>query len=262
MPADRPPRSRTAQSTGLGRLLALLAVCAAFPSTVGRAATITGEVKPARGVTAVSAVDRQSNKRFPGTCDAATGKFRIEELPGDATYDCILDFGDVRLEGVSLKVPRSDYEEEQPLSDEDLETIRTKVLSMNKFEDKIEIMTIRGNIQHASILLNKRRTKPFFDSKPGQIIWRAELWHFERPEDTWLKVQDEMFIVLYRERIQATEYEAKSITFDPALGGVGLATANATADVGTIAPPESKPGVRLRGVADAEKESVPLERRP
>ena len=63
-------------------------------------------------------------------------------------------------------------------------------------------MAIQGNIQHAVILVNKLRTKEFYAAKPGEIIWRAELWHFERPEETWLKVQDEMFIVMYRERIQ------------------------------------------------------------
>lgn len=228
-------------------LLMGLAVYAARLSTDAHAATITGVINQPKAVTSVVAVDRQSSKRFPGKIDAATGKFTVDGLPGDAVYDCIIDYGKARLEGVNFKVPRSDYEEEQPLSDEDIATIKTKVLSMNKFEDKVEIMAIRGNIQHASILLNKLRTKPFYDSKPGQIVWRAELWHFERPDETWLKVQDEMFIVLYRERIQASEYEAKSITFDPALGGIELADANAKADIGKIVLPEVKPGVRLRG---------------
>lgn len=229
------------------RLLIGVAAYAAMLSTSAHAATITGMINQPKAVTSVVAVDRQSNKRYPGKIDAATGKFTIEGLPGDAAYDCIIDFGKARLEGVNFKVPRSDYEEEQPLSDDDIATIKAKVLSMNKFEDKVEVLSIRGNIQHASILLNKLRTKPFYDSKPGQIVWRAELWHFERPEETWLKVQDEMFIVLYRERIQASEYEAKSITFDPALGGIALPDANATADVGKVVLPDAKPGVRLRG---------------
>ena len=33
-------------------------------------------------------------------------------------------------------------------------------------------MTITGNIQHAAVILNKLRTKPFYESKPGEVIWR------------------------------------------------------------------------------------------
>lgn len=206
--------------------------------------------------TTVVAVNRKTRKRHSGTVDAESRVFEISGLPLDATYDCVLDFkGGARLEGINLNVPPSDYVEEQPLSKEDVETIRGKVQRMNRFEDIVEIKTIQGNIQHAAILINKLRTKPFFDSKPGEVIWRAELWHFERPEETWVKVQDELFIVLYRERMQHAVFRKKSLTFDPALGGLKPSAREPVVGVGKVKVPDSKPGIRLR-TAEPETETA------
>ena len=227
-------------------LLLSLSVLAAIgaPETLS-AGSITGAIPAGKKLTKATAIDRQSSKSYPGKIDEAKSQFVIEGLP-PGTYDCILDFGDARLEGVNFQVPASDYEEEQPLTPEDVAVIKAKVLSMNKFEDQIEIMAIQGNIQHAVILLNKLRTKEFYAAKPGEIIWRAELWHFERPEETWLKVQDEMFIVMYRERIQRSEYDKKSVTFDPQYGGLEITEGKTRIELGKIDPPVEKRGVRLR----------------
>lgn len=208
--------------------------------------SISGTLKDPKSVKSVVAVNRTTKKRFPGKVDQDGGRFTINGLPLKATYDCIIDFEKGRLEGINLKVPRSDYVEEQPLSKEDIETIRGKVRRMNKFEDIVEIKTIQGNIQHAAILISKLRTKPFFGSKPGEVIWRAELWHFERPEETWLKVQDELFIVLYRERINESVYAKKSLTFDPVLGGITLNAKQPSLDLKAVKPPLAKPGIHLR----------------
>jgi hypothetical protein len=223
--------------------LVLLAALAS-PASVS-AGSITGSIPPGKLLTKAVTIDRQSNKTYTGKVNAETGQFVIDDLPA-GTYDCLFDFGDARLEGVNFQVPPSEYEEEQPLSEDDVDVIKTKVLGMNKFEDQVEVLAIEGNIQHAVILLNKLRTKPFYESKPGEVIWRAELWHFERPEETWLKVQDEMFIVLYRERIQRSLYDKKSLTFDPRYGGLKIAADDSEIDVGQIEPPVEKRGVRLR----------------
>ena len=206
---------------------------------------ITGTAAKDASPTAVSAMDRKTGKRYPGKVEGAG--FRIEGLPLGATYDVIVDFKGTRLEGVNMKVPRSDYEEEQPLSAEDIETITEKALSLNKFEDKVEVLAIDGNIQHAAVLLNKARTKEFYASKPGEMIWRPELWHFERPEETWTKVQDELFVILYRERIQKSDFEKRSVTFDASLGGVHLTDDAPSLDLGTVQPPDPKPGIRYQG---------------
>jgi hypothetical protein len=109
-------------------------------------------------------------------------------------------------------------------------------------------MCVVGNIQHAAVVLNKLRTRPFVDSKPGEVIWRLELWHFERPEETWFKVQDELFQVLYRERLQRAVFDKKALTLDAALGGIKLTDKRPSAEVGKIVLPAKGPGIHLRPV--------------
>jgi hypothetical protein len=220
---------------------------------------IVGRVEGAY-VKSATAVHRATRKRTAGTVDRQAGEFTIGGLALDEPYDVVLDFdGGPRLEGVDLSVPPSDYEEEQPLTDEDVADITGRLRGLNKFEDVIDVLALQGNIQHAVVLLNKLRTRPFYNSQPGEVVWRAELWHFERPDESWVKVQEELFVVLYRERMQEKTYRAKCLTFDPALGGLRPTAESPRIDLGTIPPPETEPGIRLRG---ANKPTpLPIEQR-
>jgi hypothetical protein len=204
----------------------------------------------------VHAVNRQEKQAFPGSIDKATGEFVVGGLPLGESYDCLVEYTapnrpPSRLDGVNLAVPRSDYVEEQPLSEEDIATIQSKIRKMNQFEDIVEILTIAGNIQHAAIVVNKLRTKPFHASKPGEVIWRLELWHYERPEETWFKARDELSMVLYRERIQRNEYDAKSLTLDPALGGLAPTEEMPEVNVGRVVLPDAGPGIQIRSRKEA-----------
>ena len=96
------------------------------------------------------------------------------------------------------------------------------------------------------MVLNKRRTTPFYESKPGEMIWRLEVWHFEKPEEHWLKSQDELGVVLYRERLQKAEFAKKSLTLDPALGGVRPDKKQPNVELGRVLLPSKEPGVRMR----------------
>jgi hypothetical protein len=231
---------------GLRLSLAAILLAGALPVLGAETGTIRGKVAKADLVTAVTAIDRATDKKYPGKIDAKTGQFTLADLPLGATYDCILDAGPVRLEGVNLKVPRSDYEEEQPLTKEDIETIKKTALSLNKFENEIEVLTVAGNIQHAAVVLNKKRTTPFYESKPGEMIWRLELWRFEKPEETWIKVQDEFAIVFYRQRLPKTDFDKKALTLDSSLGGIKLDAKQKKVELGTVTLPSKEPGIRLR----------------
>jgi hypothetical protein len=225
----------------------LLVGLAAGPVRAAETGAITGTVEGGDRVTAVFAIDRDAdNKKFPGKMDAKTGRFTIDGLPLGGHYDCVIDRGGVRLEGVDLKVRRSDYEKEQPLTREDVATITETAKSLNQFEDVVEVLTVAGNIQHAAVLLNKVRTKPFVNSSPGEVVWRLELWHIERPDDTWIKDQEELGIILYRERLQKKDFDKKALTLDPALGGIRLNEKQRQVDVGRVVLPGDAAGVRLR----------------
>jgi hypothetical protein len=227
-------------SRAISLLLLLPAAAAA------QTGAVTGTIDQPAAVTRVLVAERLSFQSWTGRCDAATGTFRVEKLPLETNLDLVVEFQGGLLEGVGLQVPRSEYEEEQPLTDEDRRVIREKVLGLNKFEDVVEVLTIAGNIQHAAVLLNKLRTTAFVNAAPGEVIWRAEIWHFERPEDHWLKTPDDLFVLLHRERIPRRVYDGKAVTFDPALGGLRLSAAKPHVDLGRIELPAAAPGVRLR----------------
>ena len=56
---------------------------------------------------------------------------------------------------------------------------------------------------------------------PGEMIWRVEVWQFEKPDETWIKDRRaSLFVVLHRERLQKTEFDKKALTLDPVLGGI------------------------------------------
>jgi hypothetical protein len=229
--------------------LLLIALEAGAASTLPAdpAGTITGRVGKGPALTGVVAVNRgQPERKYPGTVDAATGTFTIKDLPVPATYDVIVDAGPIRLEGVNLKVSRSDYEEEQPLTKDDVETITKTALALNKFENRVEVLAVVGNIQHAAVLLHKLRTEAFINSQPGEIIWRLEVWRFERPEETWIKRQDELAVVHYRKRMPKGEYDRMALTLEPLLGGIELTARQPHAQLPAVAGPAVEPGVRVR----------------
>ena len=119
--------------------------------------SIVGRVeRPA--ATRVVAVERATDKKYPGTLDPRSGRFSVEGLPLGGTFDLLIDGKDgARLEGINLGVPRSDYEEEQPLAPEDVATINQQVRRLNSFEDQVDILAVAGNVQHAAVLVNKLR---------------------------------------------------------------------------------------------------------
>ena len=221
--------------------VALLVPTAALAQETG---TITGTFDRPALVRAVQAVERASGKKYAGKLDG--NRFTIAGLPLGKPYDCLIDFGDARLEGVSLKVPRSDFEEEQPLTREDRDHLARLARTLNQFEDTVEVLTVHGNAQHAAVLMSKLRTTPFVGSKPGEMVWRLELWKFDRPDDTWLKSRDELWVLYYRERLPKSAYDQKSLTLDPVLGGIEPTAQTPAVDVGQVALPPATPGIRLR----------------
>lgn len=229
-------------------LIAFLMLAA--ESSAADTGSVTGTVDRPAGVKEVFALLREEKPvRFPGKLDPKTGEFTVPGLPLGKRVDLVIDFGKARLEGVNLKVQKTDYVgEEPPFTKDDEEKLKKTMKQLNKFEDVIEFLAIGGNCQHAVVLVNKLRTQPFYESKPGECIWRMELWYFEREEleDAWIKEQDVLFIVHYRERLQKSEYDKKAVTMDPKLGGLEPTAKEPVIKLGEIKLPDEKPGVRIR----------------
>jgi hypothetical protein len=212
-----------------------------------RPGVLIGTLDRPAGVTCVAAMNREAMQAVTGSWDGASGAFAVSNLAVGVDYDLRIDFEGARLEGVNLHVPPAEDPERTTLTTDDVAEIRAKILNMNQFEDRVEIMSLTGNGEHAAILMNKLRTKPFWNSRPGEVIWRVELWHYQRPEDHWLKVQDELFIIFYRERMPSIDlYNRKAIVFDPQLGGLRPEADTPMVQVGTVALPAAEPGIRLR----------------
>jgi hypothetical protein len=226
--------------------LALLAALVARPAAAAETGTITGVIDQPARVKAVMALDRATDRRYPGKVDPKSGRFTVTGLPLGAAYDCQIDYEAARVEGVNLEVRASDLEQEQPLREDDAKAIKAATLALNKFEDRVEVLAVRGNVQHAAVLVIKLRTRPFVNSRPGEVVWRLELRHFERPDETWVKEQDELFIVLYRERIAKAEYDRKALAFEPALGGLRVTREKPRLDLGTVRLPPARRGVWVR----------------
>jgi hypothetical protein len=221
--------------------------------------TLVGTVDKPDAVKSVVAILRDDPPvTYPGKLDPKTSQFTVPGLPFDKSYDLVIDLtSGARLEGVNLRVKPTDFKDgDPPLIKADEEKLKEITKSLSKFEDVHEFLAVGGNAQHAAVVMNKLRTKSFYESKPGEVVWRLEVWVYEREElnDPWVKEQDTLFIIHYRERLPKVEYDKKSITLDPKLGGLRPTAKDGTIDVGKVELPDGKPGIRLRnGPVNPEK---------
>lgn len=226
---------------------------------LGDTGTIAGTLEKPESIKSIAAVLRDDPPvTYPGKLDAKTGQFTIPGLPLDKTYDLFVDLmSGARLEGVNMHVKKTDFKDaEPPLIKADEEKLKEITKGLSKFEDIHEFLAVGGNAQHAAVVMSKLRTKPFYESKPGEVVWRLEVWFFEREEldDPWVKEQDTLFIIHYRERLLKADFDKKSITFDPKLGGLRPTDKDVKIDLGKISLPDGKPGIRLRnGPVNPEK---------
>jgi len=118
---------------------------------------------------------------------------------------------------------------------------------MITFEDVVDIVAMTGTSRHVCAMVERIRSRPFYASKPDELIWRLEIWRFEKPEETetWTRAGDAEG-VLYRLRMSRAALRAMRLTFDPRLGGLCPTAAAAVCELGTVRLPEVGPGVWLR----------------
>jgi hypothetical protein len=234
------------QNLILGVMLVSAMSCA-----LARAGSIRATVKAGEPVKKVSAIQREltslgtMSKPFEGKL--TDGKLSIENLP-PGRYDLKFETASGSVEGWDASVPASDYEEEQPLTDEARKTILKKMATemASAFDDEVVVLDLQGNIQNAAVLLKRLRRRAFVSAgyREGEWVWRADRWQWEDPEErNWVPNQETPWYALIRERLFPKDYEAKRITYARHLGGIALTEEKPDADLGEVLVPQPKLGI-------------------
>lgn len=168
------------------------------------------------------------------------GEIVIENLPVPGKYDLQLETqaGGI-VAGWDATVPESDYEGDPPLEDASKQKVFKKLgnKQFSTFSDRMWVLDVQGNIQHAALLVMKLRMRPFVGGgyKEGEWVWRVERWHWENPDEhTWVPYQERPYYALVRERLYEKQYRDKRVSYARHLGGIALTKDRETADLGVI----------------------------
>src|SRR5207302_1307579 len=129
-------------------------------------------------------------------------------------------------------------------SDDDREQIRATVQDVQAFENKRDILQLKGDHDRAVALLRLVRDKDFYNGK-GEVVWRMEVWYFKNEAGGWSAVGQQQK-VLRRERFKTADaYKAatESIRWLPELGGIRIGKDEPKRTVNVLTPPPTRPAV-------------------
>jgi len=194
---------------------------------------ITGRITPANKVAQIYAISRVTGKRYsPTRFDRKSGKFRFDNLPGDASYDIaiITDKGE-RIEGIDLswfearlirlaKIRRKQLglppEPKRNFTRTDADELLRYVKDLKDFMDTRRVIYLKSDGRRATMLVEVMRTKPFHSRKGDEIIWRMELWYFRFRYGGWERVAN-VHRVLERQRISRSRWQKITLVYYPEL---------------------------------------------
>jgi len=199
---------------------------------VGR---LVGRIIAPKGqrIVAIKALCREEGKDYrPSSWDARSGRFVFEKLPGDACYDIqlVTDSGR-RLEGINLDyvdarlLRIADKRREQlglppeaghKFTQADARELAKYVEDMKDFMDVRRVLYIRGHGRRATLLVELVRTRRFHARSNAEVIWRIELWYFERGRAGWRRVGG-VERVVERRRLSAEQWSKLHVEYFPEL---------------------------------------------
>jgi len=197
----------------------------------GRA--IRGRLTPPERVLQVHLCERSMDLEIPLQMDRQTGAFSVSDLRL-GTYDLVVRTPWGILEGVDMTPVLSEYDAlippeyrtedvglvaEGELTDEDREWIRNHVFGVERHENKIRILALRGTSQVAVALLELVLDEPFVGREGDEITWRIEKWIYEKKYDSWALFRT---VVLHRRRVSKAEWQSWGWQFEPDLGGLTI----------------------------------------
>ncbi|MCK5114229.1 MAG: hypothetical protein KAR11_05650 [Phycisphaerae bacterium] len=204
---------------------------------------VKGCITPADNILAITAVSRQTEKKYlPTSYDAKTGEFVFKNLPGADSYDiCIATKDSREIQGIDLrfvdeyllklaklrrkqlKLPEPD-DSEKPFTKKDVDAIGQFIESWEDFMNQRRVLHIRGKGSRATVLIELMRTRKFHGSKKSKqkgdksddIVWRIELWYFTRAGGGWELVPN-VERVLRRYRGKLAGWKKIDVTYYPTL---------------------------------------------
>ena len=199
------------------------------PATSG---DVSGAIKPASGVESLSAVSRVTGKTYPpAEFNKAAGTFLFKSLPGAATYDIVVKTADGRsIEGIDLdfvdqemlqqaqerrKELKLPPERQKAFDAADVAELLKYVKDLQDFCDIRRAIYIAGHGRRATMLV-ELMAEHFYDQKPGELIWRVELWYFEYQFGGWERVANQER-VLQRQRMQKGAWQQIDVEYYPQL---------------------------------------------
>ena len=114
-----------------------------------------------------------------------------------------------KLIGVDMRWYATAKAGDGPISEDDRSQIE-QILTVPSFYDKLKILRLEGDNQHATALVELLRDREFHASG-GDVIWRMELWYFEFENGGWAKVSQENK-VLDRQRFAGEDALVKYVS--------------------------------------------------
>ncbi|HUU11713.1 MAG TPA: hypothetical protein VM431_14395 [Phycisphaerae bacterium] len=176
-------------------------------------------------------------------------RIAIEGLPVPGRYDLQLETASGgTVAGWDATVPESDYEGDPPLDEASRKAIFAKLgnKQFSAFADDMWVLDVRGNIQHAALLVMTLRMRPFVGGgyKEGEWVWRIDRWHWENPDEhTWVPYQERPYYALIRERLYEKQYRDKRVCYARHLGGIALTKDRPEANLNTVKIPTPVAGI-------------------
>jgi len=205
------------------------------PAKTGSISGVIGNPQKCTGVAALArgTGDPRKIKVIRGRYDPATGRFSIAGLaPG--TYDLRVYVPGGWIDGANLRL-EDRQRTGKPLAEDDIKEILDKIANFpDRFVDIIRPLAVAGTDRHAKVLVEKIRYRQFHSGKPGERVWRVEIWNYTNHYGGWVKDQHG-WLVLSRIRAPFGRTTAEYLRnllwlFDPALGGIRVEKDRAIAD--------------------------------
>jgi hypothetical protein len=101
----------------------------------------------------------------------------------------LTDRNGTRLLGVDMSWYASAKPGGSPPSDDDRKEIQ-QILTVPSFYDKLNVLDLSGDNQHAVALIELLRDREFH-AGDKEVIWRLEIWYFEFQNGGWAKVSQQ-----------------------------------------------------------------------